>query len=123
MTKRANRIAAELRKFTREQTRFVGTVAAVGAAEAAVAAGSTDLPSVAAAKESAKQLLAQAQKEKKPKPEIAALRMDLAKQTAAVSKARAALRKHQKSLKDNTKKRDDRPTRSASTRVRASSIC
>jgi hypothetical protein len=107
MTKRANRISAELRKFTREQKRFDATVAAVGAAEAAVAAGSTDLATVTAAKDSATELLAQAQKEKKPKPEIAALRKDLAKQTAAVSKAQAALRKHQKSLKDSTKNRDD----------------
>ena len=107
MTKRADRIATELRKFKAEQKQFDASVAAVGAAESAIAAGSTDLATVTAAQESAKQLLEQAQKDKKPKPEIAVLRKDLATQTAAVAKAQAALRRHQKSLTDSTKKRDD----------------
>ena len=107
MGKRADRIAAELRKFTREQKAFDTTVAAVGAAQTAVVTGSTDLVTLAAAKAAAEQLLAQARKDKKPKAEIATLRKELAKQVAAVSKAKAALLKHQKSLKTSTKKRDD----------------
>lgn len=106
MTKRADRIAAELRKFTREQKAFDATVAAVGAAQAAVATGATDLTTVTAAKVAAEELLAQARRDKKPKAEITALRKELTKQVAAVSKAKAALLKSQKSLRDNTKKRD-----------------
>lgn len=107
MTKRADRIAAELRKFTREQKAFDTTVAAVGAAQAAVTTGSADLTTVTAAKVAAEQSLAQARKDKKPKAEIATLRKELTKQVAALSKAKAALLKHQKSLKTSTKKRDD----------------
>ena len=106
MTKRADRIAAELRKFTREQKRFDATVAAVGAAETAIGTDSTDLATATAARDAADQALAQAVKAKKPKAEIAALRKELTKQLRAVSTARAALRKHQKSLKDNADERD-----------------
>ena len=105
-TKRADRIAAELRKFTREQKRFDATVAAVGAAEAAIGTDSTDLATATAAKDAADQALAQAVQAKKPKAEIAALRKELTKQVGVVSTAKAALRKHQKSLKDNAEERD-----------------
>ena len=43
---------------------------------------------------------------KKPKAEIASLRKELTKQVRAVSAAKTALRKHQKSLKDKTEERD-----------------
>ena len=106
MTKRADRIVAELRKFTREQKAFDTTVAAIGAAEAGATAGAAELATATAAKTAAAQLLADARRDKKPKAEVATLRKDLAKQVAAVSKAKAALAKQQKSLRDNTKKRD-----------------
>lgn len=106
MTVRSDRIAAELRKFTAEQKRFDAAVAAVGAAEAAVAAGSINLATVTEAKRATQALLEQAQKDKRPKPEIAALRKELAKQTAAVSKAKGALDRQQKSLKGKTSSRD-----------------
>jgi hypothetical protein len=105
-TKRADRIAAELRKFTREQKRFDATVAAVGAAEVAIGTDSTDVATATAAKDAADQALAQAVQAKKPKAEIAALRKELTKRVGAVSTAKAALRKHQKSLKDNAEERD-----------------
>lgn len=106
MTVRSDRIAAELRKFTAEQKRFDAAVAAVGVAEAAVATGSIDLATVTAVKRATQALLEQAQQDKRPKPEIAALRKELAKQTAAVSKAKGALDRQQKSLKGKTSARD-----------------
>jgi hypothetical protein len=111
MTERADRIAAELKKFTREQKAFDATVSSITAAETGIATATADITTMTALRDSAKELLAQAKKDKKPKAEIAALQKDLTAKSAALAKAKAVVAKNRKSLKDNTKKRDEHTLR------------
>ena len=91
MTERADRIAAELKKFTREQKAFDATVSSITAAETGIATATADITTMTALRDSAKELLAQAKKDKKPKAEIAALQKDLTAKSAVIGQGEGGI--------------------------------